>query len=68
MRLPGVFGEHMELQREKPVSGWCWAEPGEKAAAALAGGKAETRADAGGRWKVILSASLKEGLSRNRGR
>ena len=30
VRLPHIFGDHMVLQREKPVRVWGWADTGEK--------------------------------------
>ncbi len=54
VRLPGLFSDHMVLQREKPLVIWGWADPGEKLAIELGGQKAETAADASGHWKVIL--------------
>lgn len=54
VRLPRIFGDHMVLQREMPLAVWGWADPGEKVAVDLGGQKAETAADAAGRWKVAL--------------
>jgi len=52
--LPHVFGDHMVLQREKPVRVWGWADPGEKITVTLNGKTAKTVTDAKGKWRVEL--------------
>lgn len=37
IRLPGLFSDHMVLQREIPIPVWGWAEPGAKVSVKLAG-------------------------------
>ncbi len=54
VRLPHVLGDHMVVQRDKPLPVWGWAEPGEKVSVSLGGQRAATTADAQGRWKVVL--------------
>ena len=54
VRLPAVLGDHMVIQRDKPVSIWGWAERGETIAVRLAGREAKTRAGADGSWRVAL--------------
>jgi sialate O-acetylesterase len=54
VRLPGAFGDHMVLQRDRPVRVWGWAEPGEKVSVALDTLRADTTADKDGRWSVTL--------------
>jgi sialate O-acetylesterase len=54
VRLAAVFGDHMVLQRGRPLPIWGWAEPGEAVRVALGGRHRETTADAAGRWQVIL--------------
>src|SRR5262249_2496286 len=54
-----VLGDHMVLQRDRPVPVWGRAEPGEAVAVELRseGGaiaQAATEADAQGRWRVAL--------------
>jgi len=56
VRLPGVFGDHMVLQRDRPVRVWGWAEEGEKVAVAIDTQRAETVAGKDGRWSVTLGA------------
>ena len=52
--LSPVFGEHMVLQRDKPVRLWGWAEPGTQVTVTFAGQKKTATADAQGRWLVAL--------------
>lgn len=54
VRLPAVLGDHMVIQRDKPVSIWGWAGRGEKITVRLAGREAGTRAAADGSWRVNL--------------
>ncbi len=55
VRLPGVFSDHMVLQRDVPVRVWGWADPGEKITVRIAGRTVTTEAGAEGRWQVTLS-------------
>ncbi len=55
VRLPGIFGPHMVLQRDVELPVWGWADPGEKVAVRLGERAAvETTADARGKWSVKL--------------
>ena len=56
VRLPGVFADHMVLQRAAVVPVWGWADAGEKISVAFAGQIKTTIADADGRWLVKLDA------------
>ena len=56
VKLPGIFADHMVLQRQMPVVVWGWAAPGEKVLIDFAGNHAETTADASGSWKTELPA------------
>jgi len=56
VRLPNIFGDHMVLQREKPVGVWGWAEPGEKVTVRFAGQAKPAVADDKGNWSVKLDA------------
>jgi len=56
VRLPNVLGDHMVLQRDKPVKIWGWAAPGEPVTVTLAGREAKSTAAADGRWEVALPA------------
>lgn len=52
VRLSNVFGEHMVLQRDRPLHLWGSATPGQTLTVELAGRKASTRVGADGRWRV----------------
>jgi sialate O-acetylesterase len=54
VKLPGVFGDHMVLQREAPIPVWGWAEPGEEIAVSLAQQSKKIKADSQGKWSVQL--------------
>jgi len=56
VRLSEVFGEHMVLQRDRPLNVWGQATPGQTLTVELAGRKASTRVGADGRWRVQLAA------------
>jgi sialate O-acetylesterase len=56
VKLPGVFGEHMVLQRETPVPVWGWAEAGEKVTVTFAGQSQTATADSAGKWSIKLAA------------
>jgi sialate O-acetylesterase len=56
IRLPAVFGNHMVIQRDKPVVVWGWAGPKEEITVRLAGREARAVAGADGRWRVDLPA------------
>jgi sialate O-acetylesterase len=54
--LPAIFADHMVVQREMPVPVWGRARAGERVTVELAGQRARTVADRGGRWIVRLGA------------
>ena len=56
VKLPGVFGDHMVLQRGVAVPVWGWAEPAEKVSVTLAGQTKTAAADQSGKWTVKLDA------------
>lgn len=51
-----LFAPNAVLQRDQPLPVWGLADPGEKVAVTLADARAETTADAEGRWLVRLPA------------
>jgi sialate O-acetylesterase len=55
VQLAGLFGDHMVLQRDAPIRVWGRADPGERVQVRLAARQARTRADARGRWQVLLA-------------
>jgi sialate O-acetylesterase len=54
VKLPGVFGDHMVLQRGLAVPVWGWAEPGEEVTVRFAGQEKEATTDGLGKWTVRL--------------
>ena len=54
LRLAQVFGDHMVLQRDKPVKVWGWANGGEKIAVEFAGQVKSATAGGDGTWQVVL--------------
>ena len=54
VRLPKIFGNHMVLQREKPVVLWGWADPGEAVSARFGESRAATTATPQGEWRLSL--------------
>lgn len=53
--LSPVFGEHMVLQRDKPIRLWGWAKPGTKIEATFAGKSTSVIASPDGRWEAQLT-------------
>lgn len=58
--LPGVFGNHMVVQREAAVPVWGWGEAGEKITVTFGEQSKSTVTGADGKWSVQLDA-LKAG-------
>lgn len=56
VRLSNVFGEHMVLQRDRPLRVWGTATPGQTLSVDLGGRTASARVGADGRWRVELPA------------
>lgn len=56
VRLPQVFGNHMVIQRDKPVKLWGWAAPGERIEIRLGEEVQVTEATSLGEWKAELPA------------
>ncbi len=56
IKLPSVLGDHMVVQRGKPVAVWGWALPGEDIRVKLGGAEATAQADPDGRFAVRLPA------------
>jgi sialate O-acetylesterase len=55
LRVPSIFGDHMVLQRDKPLRIWGRAGPGEGVSVKFAGRSTRATADAGGNWTVELA-------------
>jgi sialate O-acetylesterase len=56
VRLATVFGEHMVLQRDRPLRLWGSATPGQTLSVELGGRRGSAKVGADGRWKVQLPA------------
>ncbi len=56
VKLAGVFGDHMVLQRDQPVAVWGWADSGEKVTVSIADQSQQATADDRGKWIVKLDA------------
>ena len=55
-RLATVFADHMVLQRGRAVPVWGTAAAGEQVSVSIGKRTGSTKADAAGRWKVMLEA------------
>lgn len=56
VQLSKLFGDHMVLQRDKPVAVFGTADPGEKVSVVFGSETISTKADARGNWRVLLPA------------
>ena len=56
VKLPGVFGHHMVMQRDATLPVWGWAAAGEKVTVSIGGQTKTGTADASGKWSVKLDA------------
>src|SRR5664279_1830326 len=54
LKLPGIFGDHMVLQRSQPVPIWGWSSPNEKVTVQFNGQNKETITDQRGKWHITL--------------
>lgn len=54
VRLPGLVGDNMVLQRDSRVVIWGWAEPGERVRIDFRGQRMTVRTDRGGQWSASL--------------
>lgn len=54
IRLPRVFGDHMVLQRDRPLPIWGHSMPGESIHVSFASSQIETQADLHGNWRLTL--------------
>ncbi|MCM8540952.1 MAG: 9-O-acetylesterase [Lentisphaeraceae bacterium] len=63
--LPRIFGDHMVLQREKPINVWGWDAPGTDVTVTFNGQSKSAKAGADGKWTLALDAlkADKEGKS-----
>jgi sialate O-acetylesterase len=55
LKLPGIFCDHIVLQRDKPIRIWGWATVGEKVTVEFSGQTKDAKADAQGKWQLHLA-------------
>ncbi len=53
IRLPGVFGDNMVLQRNAELRFWGWADAGESVSVTIKNSTLTTTADQNGKWAVV---------------
>lgn len=56
LKLAASFSSHVVLQRDMPVPVWGWSAPQSEVTVAFKAQRKTTRADADGRWRVVLDA------------
>jgi len=54
VKLPGIFGDHMVLQRNQRLPVWGWSSPNEKVTVFFHRQSKQTMADNHGKWKITL--------------
>jgi sialate O-acetylesterase len=59
--VSNLFQSHMVIQRDKPITVWGWAAPGEKVTVAFGGHSAEATAAADRSWQLELPAMIANG-------
>jgi sialate O-acetylesterase len=52
--LPEIIGDHMVLQRDRPIHIWGWAAPDERVTVSLADARIGVSAEEAGRWAIDL--------------
>ena len=57
VKLPQIFGSNMVLQRDKTITLWGWANPGEKVTANFKGATYNTQANEQGKWELEMKAA-----------
>jgi sialate O-acetylesterase len=55
-RLDPIFSDHAVLQRERPITVWGRADPGERVRVSLGAARRAAKADRAGRWQVAFPA------------
>jgi sialate O-acetylesterase len=54
VKLAGIFGPHMVLQRDKKTSVWGWADAGESVHVAVGANFVDAKAESDGSWRVEI--------------
>ncbi|MEM9940648.1 MAG: sialate O-acetylesterase [Planctomycetota bacterium] len=55
-KLAGIFGDHMVLQRDRPIPIWGWGKVGSKVSLKLGTTETATTVDSDGKWLAELTA------------
>ncbi|MCE7043755.1 sialate O-acetylesterase [Dyadobacter sp. CY312] len=56
VKMPQIFQNNMVLQRDKPITVWGWAKPGEEVIVKLGSDQKAVRTDGNGKWLVKMNA------------
>ena len=62
IKLSGIFGDNMVIQRDAPVMIWGWGDKGESVTVHFNGQYRKTKVTKNGRWELELKKCLLEGL------
>jgi sialate O-acetylesterase len=57
VKLPQIFGSNMVLQRDRPITLWGWADPGEKISISFRGSDYTAQANGQGKWQTEIKSS-----------
>lgn len=61
IKMPGIFGDHMVMQRNQGVPVWGWSSPGEKVVVQFNNEIKETHANRQGKWRINLDSQAAGG-------
>jgi sialate O-acetylesterase len=61
LRMPGIFGHHMVVQRNQAVPVWGWSLPGDRVTVLFNGQSKKTTADKQGSWRIVLDPQAEGG-------
>lgn len=56
VKLPHIFSDNMVIQRDKAIKIWGWADKKENVELSFNGQKLKTKADANGKWNIMLKS------------
>jgi len=61
IKLPGLFGDHMVIQRNQPIPVWGWSSPNEKITVNFNQQQKQAVADNSGKWSLNLDPEVAGG-------
>jgi sialate O-acetylesterase len=61
VRMPGIFGDHMVIQRKLPVPVWGWSSPNETIVVRFNQQQKKIKADKNGNWRITLDPEREGG-------